>query len=78
MVTSTAARAPASFHGLPAGALAWEDASHLLVSFAADHQQEILRMDLRGHLHRTTEAVRRPDNAPAFVLATQAVAARGR
>jgi hypothetical protein len=78
VVTSTAADAPASFHGLPAESLAWEDTAHLLVSFRVGREEEILRMDLHGHLHRTTGAVRDHGTVAGFVLATQAIPARGR
>jgi hypothetical protein len=58
--------------------MAWEDATHLVLTFRVAQEEEIVRMDLQGHLHRTTGALRVHVGETGFVLATQAVPPTGR
>lgn len=69
-VTDSTADAPADFHGLPSGDVAWEDDNHLLIAFIADGDWETLRLALDGHLERATNALQ-TDTDGAFVFATE-------
>jgi hypothetical protein len=69
-VTNTTVDAPVGFRGLPSGDVAWEDDSHLLVTYVADGDWAGVRLGLDGHLERATDALHY-DSDRAFVFATQ-------
>lgn len=69
-VTDSTVDAPADFHGLPSGDVAWEDNNHLLIAFNADGDWATLRLALDGHLERATAAFQ-TDTDRAFVFASE-------
>ncbi len=71
-VTDTSVGSPDSFHGLPSGAIAWEDDRHVLLAYddGASGDWEVLRLGLGGRLERATGAFRQRNGGEAvFVFA---------
>ena len=71
-VTDTTVGAPTTFHGMPSGAMAWEDSRHLLMAFddSRSGDWEVLRLGLDGRLARTSGAVRDAHTDSGFVFVT--------
>jgi hypothetical protein len=71
-VTDTTVGSPTSFHGMPSGAIAWEDNAHVLISFddGTSDDWEVLRLGLDGRLERATDALHEPHTESAFVFAS--------